>query len=165
MYSVFLQRSKYQQLLDKKHGDEHLIGVIHGFEIVERILLEADAAQDQQLNAAASTNSGIMASPKPPRPTVVCLCGSTRFYKAFRKANLNLTLTGKIVLSIGCDFKSDDGLGLTVADKIRLDELHKRKIDLADEILVLNVGGYIGDSTRNEIEYAKRLSKHICYLE
>ena len=64
MYSVFLQRSKYQQLLDKKHGDEHIIGVIHGFEIVERILLEAEAAQDQQLNAAASTNNGMAAKRK-----------------------------------------------------------------------------------------------------
>ena len=50
MYSVFLQRSKYQQLLDKKHGDDHIIGVIHGLEIVETILLEAEAAQDKQQN-------------------------------------------------------------------------------------------------------------------
>src|SRR5205085_10771505 len=69
-------------------------------------------------------------------PIIVCLCGSTRFGEAFRKANLEETLAGKIVLSIGCDFKSDDALGLTEADKERLDELHLRKIDLADEVLI-----------------------------
>jgi len=99
------------------------------------------------------------------RPVIVCLCGSTRFYDEFRKANLRETLKGKIVLSIGCDFKSDDGLGLSESDKIRLDELHKRKIDLADEILILNKGGYIGESTKSELEYAKSHNKKISYLE
>lgn len=98
-------------------------------------------------------------------PVIVCLCGSTRFSETFRAANLRETLAGKIVLSVGCDFKSDQALGLTEGDKKRLDELHKRKIDLADEVLVLNVGGYIGDSTRSEIEYAIRHGKHIRYLE
>jgi len=99
------------------------------------------------------------------QPKVVCLCGSTRFSEEFREANLRETLAGRIVLSIGADFKSDQALGLTVADKARLDELHKRKIDLADEILVLNVGGYIGDSTRSEIEYACVHGKAVRYLE
>src|SRR5581483_8236430 len=71
------------------------------------------------------------------RPTIVCLCGSTRFSQAFHEANLRETLAGKIVLSIGCDFKSDTDLllagELTAEDKARLDELHLRKIDLADE--------------------------------
>jgi hypothetical protein len=100
-----------------------------------------------------------------PRPPVVCLCGSTRFSDAFRAANLRETLAGKIVLSIGCDFKSDDALGLTEEDKTRLDELHLRKIDLADEVLILNVGGYVGESTRREIEYANKTGKPIFYLE
>lgn len=99
------------------------------------------------------------------RPTIVCLCGSTRFSEAFQKANFDETLAGRIVLTIGCDFKSDAGLGLTDADKVRLDELHKRKIDLADEVLVLNVGGYIGSSTRGEIEYATAQGKRVRYLE
>lgn len=98
-------------------------------------------------------------------PTIVCLCGSTRFGDAFREANLQETLAGKIVLSIGCDFKSDQALGLTEKDKERLDELHLRKIDLADEVLVLNVNGYIGISTRHEIEYAEQQGKQIRYLE
>ena len=94
-----------------------------------------------------------------PRPTITVLCGSTRFYEQFREQNLLLTLAGHIVLSIGCDTKSDGDLGVAglfgPGAKERLDELHKRKIDLADEVLVLNVGGYIGESTRSEIEYAE----------
>jgi len=105
------------------------------------------------------------------RPTIVCLCGSTRFSDAFREAQLRETLDGRIVLTIGCNMKSDIKIfgKLTLeaqeAIKQRLDKLHLRKIDLADEILVLNVGGYIGDSTRAEILYAKSQGKKIRYLE
>lgn len=99
------------------------------------------------------------------KPTIVCLCGSTRFSQAFQDANFRETLAGKIVLTIGCDFKSDSALGLTSEDKARLDQLHLRKIDLADEILVLNAGGYIGESTANEIRYAQQMNKQIRYLE
>ncbi|GLV56333.1 hypothetical protein KDH_31740 [Dictyobacter sp. S3.2.2.5] len=98
-------------------------------------------------------------------PTIVCLCGSTRFSDAFKKANLQETLAGKIVLSIGCDFQSDDALGLTEEDKARLDILHLRKIDIADEILVLNVGDYIGQSTSREIAYARERGISIRWLE
>ena len=99
------------------------------------------------------------------RPVVVCLCGSTRFMEAFQAANLRLTLEGKIVLSVGCNTKSDVGLGIDEATKLRLDELHKRKIDMADEVLVLNVGGYIGSSTRGEIQYAWDHGKRVTFLE
>lgn len=103
------------------------------------------------------------------RPTIVCLCGSTRFGQAFHEANLKETLAGRIVLSIGVDTKSDADLllagELTQDDKERLDELHLRKIDLADEILVLNVGGYIGQSTAREIAYAIDHNKPIRWLE
>jgi hypothetical protein len=98
-------------------------------------------------------------------PEMVCLCGSTRFFRAFDEQNFKLTLAGKIVLSIGCNTKSDEGLMLTAEDKVRLDELHKRKIDLCDSVLVLNVDGYIGDSTRSEIEYAERIGKPVRYLD
>jgi hypothetical protein len=98
-------------------------------------------------------------------PIVVCLCGSTRFSEAFREANLKETLAGSIVLSIGCDTRSDQGLGLTVADKEKLDDLHLRKIDLASEVLILNVGGYIGNSTRRELDYATAQGKRVRYLE
>ena len=98
-------------------------------------------------------------------PEIVCLCGSTRFFKTFDEQNFKLTLEGKIVLSIGCNAKSDKGLNLTAEDKAILDELHKRKIDLCDRVLVLNVGGYIGESTRSEIEWAKVQGKPIDYLK
>ncbi len=104
-------------------------------------------------------------SETPPKPTIVCLCGSTRFYEAFKQANLQETLQGKIVLSIGCDFKSDEALGLSPDAKQRLDTLHLRKIDLADEILVLNVDGYLGESTLNEIKYARSSGKPIRSLK
>lgn len=99
------------------------------------------------------------------RPTIVCLCGSSRFGEAFRKANLERTLSGEIVLSIGCDTKSDIDLAIRPQDKVALDELHKRKIDLADYIYVLNVGGYVGESTQSEIEYAQRHKKLVAWLE
>jgi hypothetical protein len=104
-------------------------------------------------------------------PTVTVLCGSTRFSNAFREQNLRLTLAGHIVLSIGCDMRTDTELfaGLTedriAAIKADLDTLHLRKIDLAAEVLVLNVDGYIGESTRREIAYATALGKPIRYLE
>ncbi len=102
------------------------------------------------------------------RPVIVCLCGSTRFAEAFHDANLRETLAGRIVLTVGCDFKSDTDLllagQLTQEDKARLDELHLRKIDLADEILILNVGGYLGESTRHEWHYAEAQGKRIRWL-
>jgi hypothetical protein len=100
-----------------------------------------------------------------PMPKIVCLCGSTQFVEQFQLANYEETMAGNIVLSAGV-YKAHGGQrDCTPEQKIALDELHKRKIDLADEVLVLNVGGYIGDSTRNEIEYATRLGMRIRYLE
>jgi|GEM_PF-1637123 len=103
-------------------------------------------------------------------PTIVCLCGSTRFSQAFQEANLRETLAGRIVLTIGCDTKSDHELFSASSEqmatvKCALDWLHKRKIDLADEILVLNVGGYIGASTKSEIVHARRRRKRVRWLE
>ena len=106
-----------------------------------------------------------------PRPRIVCLCGSTRFGEAFQAANLRETLDGKIVLTIGCNMKSDTEIfgHLPQAEldeiKARLDELHKRKIDLADEVLILNVNGYVGTSTRSELEYAIAHGKMVRWLE
>ena len=98
------------------------------------------------------------------KPTIVCLCGSTKFKNEYIKANQKETLKGKIVLSVGL-FGHADGLSLTEKQKDGLDELHKRKIDLSDEILVLNVGGYIGSSTASEIKYAESINKKVRYLE
>lgn len=121
-------------------------------------------------NAQQAVNE-IISSTKPERPTIVCLCGSTRFSEAYQKANLEETLAGKIVLTIGCDMKSDAHLfeGKSEAElaeiKRRLDALHLRKIDMADEVLILNVGGYVGESTRREIGYATNEGKRIRWLE
>ena len=98
-------------------------------------------------------------------PKIVCLCGSTRFSDAYREAMLRETLDGSIVLTVGCMMHSDKQLNISPEQKVALDILHKHKIDLADEVLVLNVGGYIGDSTRSEIEHAEERGKRIRYLE
>ncbi len=105
------------------------------------------------------------------KPTIVCLCGSTRFSEAFQQANLRETLHGRIVLSIGCDMRSDDEIfAHKPADELEeikamLDELHLRKIDLADEVLILNVGKYIGPSTTRELAYARANGKRVRFLE
>jgi len=98
-------------------------------------------------------------------PCIVCLCGSTRFSEAFQQAMLEETLAGRIVLTIGCVWHSDEALGLTEADKECLDILHLFKIDISDEVLILNVNGYIGESTEREIEYARSMGKPIRWLE
>lgn len=98
---------------------------------------------------------------------IVCLCGSTRFMETYNKWRVKLTYEGKIVLSvelITTQTKSEDPQHSNHALKEMLDELHLRKIDLADEIFVLNVDGYIGESTRKEIEYAELNGKPISYL-
>jgi len=106
-----------------------------------------------------------------PAPEIVVLCGSTRFYEAFQQANYDFTMAGKIVLSVGFYPHSKakcghgEGLGHDSAEKVALDELHKRKIDLADSVFVLNVDGYIGDSTRSEIAHAEAIGRPIAYLE
>ena len=98
------------------------------------------------------------------------LCGSTRFYREFQRANYAETMAGRIVLSVGFYMHSAEAAhgerwGCTPEQKVQLDALHFRKIDLADEVLVLNVAGYIGDSTRNEIAYARSIGKPVRFHE
>ena len=107
----------------------------------------------------------------PETALIITLCGSTRFYQQFQEANYRLTMAGTIVLSVGfyphaaSEHGHGEGVGHDSTEKLALDELHKRKIDISDEILVLNVGGYIGESTRGEIEYAQSIGVPINYLE
>ena len=96
---------------------------------------------------------------------VITLCGSTRFKDAFMEAQKRLTLEGNIVISVGLFGHSGDEEVWTPGVKEMLDDMHKRKIDMADEIYVINVGGYIGESTRSEIEYAKKNGRAVNYLE
>ena len=103
---------------------------------------------------------------------VITLCGSTRFKDEFMEAQKRLTLKGNIVISVGLFGHAGDAEvwenmdeGTLTKTKEMLDDMHKRKIDMADEIFVINVGGYIGSSTRSEIEYAKLTGKTVRYLE
>ena len=88
------------------------------------------------------------------------------------EAQKRLTLEGNIVISVGLFGHAGDGEvwenmdeGTLTKTKEMLDDMHKRKIDMADEIYVINVGGYIGESTRSEIEYAKGKGMPVRYLE
>lgn len=100
----------------------------------------------------------------PNTPTIVCLCGSTKFKEDFLQASKDFTKRGYIVLSVGWFSHAEDDKP-TEEEKEALDELHKRKIDLADQIYVLNRGGYIGDSTRSEVVYAMKTGKPVGWLE
>lgn len=103
---------------------------------------------------------------------VITLCGSTRFKNEFMEAQKRLTLDGNIVISVGLFGHSGDdevwdgmGEGTVSETKKMLDDMHKHKIDMADGIYVINVDGYIGDSTKSEIEYAYAHGKSVEYLE
>lgn len=103
---------------------------------------------------------------------VVTLCGSTRFKDQFIKAQKELTLKGYIVISVGLYGHSGDnevweGMteGTLTKTKEMLNDMYKRKIDMADEIFVINVNGYIGESTKSEIKYAQETGKVVNYLE
>lgn len=96
------------------------------------------------------------------RPTIVCLCGSTRFKSEFEEAEKNLTLKGQIVLTVGL-FGHADGIELTDGEKKGLDELHRRKIDLADYVLFINPQDYLGESTSRELAYAHIHNKPVSF--
>ena len=103
---------------------------------------------------------------------IITLCGSTKFKDDFMRVQKELTLAGNIVISVGLFGHSGDNEvwenmdeGTKTKTKIMLDDMHKRKIDLSDEIFVINKNGYIGESTKSEIEYAIKTGKVINYLE
>ena len=96
---------------------------------------------------------------------VITLCGSTKFKEQYLEAQKRLTLEGNIVISVGLFGHSGDDEVWSEGTKAMLDVMHLRKIDMADEIFVINVGGYIGESTRREIAYAKNTGKSVKYLE
>jgi len=96
---------------------------------------------------------------------IITLCGSTKFKDEFFKEQKRLTLEGNIVISVGLFGHSGDVEAWTDDTKEMLDEMHKRKIDLADEIFVINKDGYIGESTKSEIEYVEKEGKVVKYME
>lgn len=93
---------------------------------------------------------------------VITLCGSTKFKKEFEQANRYLTLKGNIVISLAF-FEQSEGIEITKEQEELFGEIHLRKIDMSDEIYVIDVGGYIGSSTRKEIEYAIENGKMITF--
>lgn len=94
---------------------------------------------------------------------IITLCGSTRFKDDFERVNRELTLAGNIVISVGCFGHAGDII--TDEQKVMLDDIHKRKIDMADAIYVINKDGYIGSSTWSEIQYALKAGKDILFME
>jgi len=103
---------------------------------------------------------------------VITLCGSTKFKDDFMREQKRLTLEGNIVISVGLFGHSGDAEvwenmddGTLTRTKLMLDDMHKRKIDMADEIFVINKNGYIGESTKSEIEYAISTNKKVEFME
>lgn len=104
------------------------------------------------------------------RPKIVCLVGSTRFFRGFQRAAFEAELRGEI--TVGPAFTPDVGpdehggtVGISPAQKQAIDEAFAHKITMADEILVINEGGYIGSSTRNDIAFARSIGKPVRWLE
>ena len=95
---------------------------------------------------------------------IITLCGSIKFKDEFMKVQEKLTLEGNIVLipNFFTNIKKED---INLEFKNMLDKMHKQKIDMSNEIYVINIGGYIGESTKSEIEYAKSKGKKIFYIE
>ena len=127
-------------------------------DVLKQALDRIDMLDGKEKTEAESTIADI-------KYKVITLCGSTRFKDAFFEAQKRLTLEGNIVISVGLFGHSGDDEVWTEGTKEMLDDMHKRKIDMADEIFVINVGGYIGSSTRSEIEYAIATGKPVNYLE
>lgn len=104
----------------------------------------------------------------PDRPEIVCICGSTRFADEMSAANRDLTFAGVIVVAPGVLQRAEDreaGASISDEQKTALDALHLRKIDLADRVLVVNPGGYVGESTSREIAYARATGKPISFTD
>lgn len=98
------------------------------------------------------------------RPEVVCLVGSTRFKREYEMMNRALTLEGKIVVTVGV-FVHSDGEDLSKTQRAQLGLLHLRKIDMADRVMVINPGDYVGEQTAREIVYARQRDKPVSFME
>lgn len=104
----------------------------------------------------------------PDRPEIVCICGSARFVDEMSAANRDLTFAGAIVVAPGVFLHAEDHEAdelITDEQKTALDALHLRKIDLADRVLVVNPGGYVGESTSREIAYAHATGKPVSFTD
>lgn len=95
---------------------------------------------------------------------IITICGSTKFKDEILDSAQKLTLDNHIVL-VPCIFHHADNIELSEEQKIRLDNLHKEKINMSDAIFVVNKDGYIGESTFSEIDWAQRMKKEVYFLE
>ena len=129
----------------------------------ERLLTDYTSISAQLADALAAAPT----EPQKPRPRVVCLCGSTRFAETFNRVAEEETLAGRIVVrpEVVTYSSANDPQKHAPGVKTALDELHLRKIDLADEVLILNQNGYMGESTRRELAYARAQGKKVRFLE
>ena len=175
----FKGNQKDLELLNKYYGSKNWLKDKEAYEKnkiprVKAGVLSEDAIWDlnEQINELIVEMQNIINKKKQRKFKVITLCGSTRFKDEFMKAQKELTLKGNIVISVGLFGHSGDNEvweqmdeGTLTKTKEMLDDMHKRKIDMSDEIFVINVGGYIGSSTKSEIEYAKKTGKKVRYLE
>jgi c-di-GMP-binding flagellar brake protein YcgR len=95
----------------------------------------------------------------PERPEIVCICGSMRFADEMRAVSRSLTLGGVIVLMPG-----EIDTPITDKQKAALGELHLRKIDVADRVVVVNRGEHFGESATREIDYARAAGKPVTFV-
>ena len=160
--AIVSERDRYEEAiaiaigeLSQDHGDLWPHAGWHLQQRLEEVLAVASPAPA----TASPAGEGGM-----DRPTITVLCGSGRFREAFEEAEFEETLAGKIVLTIGCNTKDIARDVDWQHVKPMLDELHLRKIDLADECLFLNVNDYLGESSLRELAYARSLGKPIRFL-
>ena len=136
-------RYDYNKLVRDKIPEE--INKIEGRKANYKILDEEEYQKDKKYN-------------------IITLCGSIKFKDEFLKVQEKLVLEGNIVFTPNF-FNNIKKEEISLETKEMLDKMHKQKIDMSDEIYVINQGGYIGESTKLEIEYAKSIGKKITYLE
>jgi hypothetical protein len=94
--------------------------------------------------------------------TVITLCGSMRFREDFERLDADLTLAGHVVLT---PTALDPSREITAEERARLGRIHLQRIAMSDEVLIVNVGDYVGDSTRREIEHARSRGIPVSFLE
>lgn len=136
-------KEKAKEYLEKENAEHHRYRL---FRLIDVSLHEESSDNDRKMK-------------------VITLCGSTRFKDQFLEQQKRLTLEGNVVISVGLFGHSGDEEVWEPGMKEMLDKMHLQKIDMADEIFVINVGGYIGESTKREIAYAESKGKTVKYLE
>lgn len=159
------------KISDGGEGSMHVMWVTNTLNWVKTLITEKQTADDEEFQKVFKELDSYKESIYPTdkvqqrKYKIITLCGSTKFKDAFIETQKWLTLQGYIVISVGLFGHSGDDEVWAEGTKTMLDDMHKKKIDMADEIFVINVGGYIGESTKSEIDYASKTGKTVIYLE